>query len=97
MKASILIFEMPRKYADNGSIYCKLRETDSFIPPRLNESGQTVWSSFEFRKGRREKTDFDEIIDDCFGKPTESVVLFKQEKALAILMFCLFITTRVLY
>jgi len=24
---------------DHGSIYCKLRETDSFTPPRLNESG----------------------------------------------------------
>jgi len=38
--------------ADYGSIYSKLRKTDSFLPPRLYESGEIVWSSFEYRKGR---------------------------------------------
>jgi len=35
----------PNCFADNadpGSIYCKLKETDSFIPLSLNESGVAV-------------------------------------------------------
>jgi len=33
--------------ADHGNIYCKLRETDSAIPPSLNESGYIVRPSFD--------------------------------------------------
>ena len=33
--------------ADDKCIYCKLSETDSFIPPSLNKSGQIVRSSFD--------------------------------------------------
>jgi len=71
---------LPSCFADNAdhdSIYCKLKETDPFILPSLNESGQIVWNSSSldnYRRDETEKADFKEIADEFASIKTRKVL-----------------------